>query len=210
MSITGRNYGLRYVCRPRTYTFDRIGVSSPAKKEELEEMLPLEKLAKHGAPDKYGRMVFDASNTAKHSGYQSKLDACRCTDEFVEILKPYDFGNITHLQICEDIKFNTADEAEMYRIWFNEHVERRWERNRFNIEETVYRSKKKDISSRNYGRCYINRNDPTMCRHEFVLSGKKTIYKVLGITDMSELGACNKTYWKLAKRYLKRPKFISM
>ena len=93
----GRYFGLKYRLRPRIHTWDRINILSPVPKDELAEMLPLKELAQYGKPNKYGNMLFEASNTAKSNtkeNYLTKLDACCCTDEFIEILKGYDFGNI--------------------------------------------------------------------------------------------------------------------
>jgi len=191
------------------YSYDRVRLISRSTEKDVRQSIPDSVLIKHCIiDDEDSRSVVSVhiGENGRNWGYITKIEASACNDTFIEIIKIYKPATLSHLQIAQDIIFNTMTEAEEYGNWYEQNIYRLYNRYRFNKGTTLYLGKKDGDNRKNYFRCYPRESKLTgaPCFHtEFVLDGAGPIHSALGIKGLSGLKTSMEDYFYLENSYLR-------
>jgi hypothetical protein len=203
--------------RVKNYYYDIISINSFMEVEELMEILPVEQLKNHCKSNNNGKIIFPASGTGFAYGYRSKLEVSTATDEFLEIIKKYDFGRLTKLEITREIIFGSKKRALKFQYWWDDNVFKNWSRGKGFVfkkdSHTKYIGKHKGKKSVNYLKGYVGnskiplkgKSNDYCFRTEFTLSGYRDIQRILKIDNYHDLLPAKKMYKILSKRYIRIP-----
>jgi len=187
------------------YSFDRIRFLSKYSVKDVKIIIPESELLKHCLPDNNSIVKVHIDQTGREWGWKTKVEASACNDTFFEVIKGYNFGILSHLQIARDVIFPTMDEANIFMEWFEKNIDRRYSRKRFKYEATLYLGTLKGQKSDNYVRCYVRESKLTgaPCFHsEFTLEGATAIKKALCIKSYNDLMTSMECYYMLENKYL--------
>lgn len=190
------------------YSIDRIRFNSPKYVKDLKPIIPEKVLMENCLSEKRSIVSRQNNKIARRHGYRSQLDASACNDDFLEILRGYNVGVISHLEIACDLMFSKMEEAKAYAQWHDDNVIRTYNRAHIKYEDTSYRARKtrKGNVNPNYVRSYPRESKVTgmPCYHiEFTLDSSKTIRRVLKIKDHNGLTTAEDMYRMLENRYLR-------
>lgn len=186
------------------YYFDKISINCEIRPEHLRELIDTSAIRPHCK----NILIWEASNTAKYHGYQSRIDIFDATYQCMELVKGYDLAThgITHIEIKKHITFSSSKEAEEYRIYQRDHLHKKWGRGNFAFRHSLYRGKTKGKPSRMYIRTYPSQNDNCVIHTEFTIILWPNVKKKLGINSLYDLPSAKDVYDDLESRYLQHKK----
>lgn len=183
------------------YYFDRIIINSEILPEHLRELIDSQEIKSHCKKIR----IWEASNTAKHWDYQSRIDILDATDQCMKHVKGYDLARhgITHIEIKKQITFESSSEAERYRLFEKNHRHKKWGRDSFSVLTTLYKGKIKGEPTRTYFKVYRDKKDPCVIHCEFVIEIWANVKDKLGINSLYDLLPAEEIFDDLEDRYLK-------
>jgi hypothetical protein len=189
------------------YTVDRIRFISKRTIEEQKCLIPVAELEQHCTPhhynDRTGQKVEELvwhndGNKGRATGYITSVQAIACDDYFVDIIKDYDAGTLSYIEIAQDIVFNTMPEAEAFGEQYGLDLRKRQRLN----ENWVYPEAKasyyigkadKDDHPDNYAHRYPRMSKiiegKAVYRTEFRITGAAAITRCLKLHQSLETGA---------------------
>ena len=107
------------------YSYDRVRLISRSTVKDVRQSIPDRVLLKHCIIDDEDRrsvVSVHIGEKGRNWGFKTKVEALACNDAFIEILKIYNPAILSHLEIAQDIIFNTMTEVEEYGKWYEQNI----------------------------------------------------------------------------------------